>query len=68
MTEQPTKQEVLDAITKGVHDAVAAVLPTRAEIRDDIEEGTRQAFTVFDSQILDAIADGTKEALKPDGR
>jgi len=41
---------------------------TKAEMYDAIykgvRDGARHAFTLFDSQITNAIADGTKEAFE----
>jgi hypothetical protein len=63
-----------EAITKGVKDALLEIYngdhiyksQLMEVIGAAIEEGTRKAFDlVFASQILDAIADGTRDALKP---
>lgn len=47
-----------------IKETIAEALPSEGDILEAIREGVRLAFDqVYDSQILDAIADGTKEAL-----
>jgi hypothetical protein len=62
-----------EAITEGVKQAILEIYGMNSSYNRDfrqliglaIEEGTRKAFDlVFGEDILNAIADGTREALK----
>lgn len=53
-----------DELKQLVEKALADVVPTREEILEAITEGVRLAFDqVYGTDILNAIADGAKEAL-----
>lgn len=52
-------EDIQTAIVEGTREALAIMDPVAA-----IKEGIDGAFGVYPSQVLDAIADGTREALK----
>lgn len=54
-----------DELRQAIADAVANAIPNKDEILAAITEGVRKAFDqVYASEILGAIADGSKEALR----
>lgn len=61
---QPTKAQVLAAITEGVRQAFDARMPDQDAFIEAIQKGVDIAFPWFDRDTLyAAIAEGTEEAI-----
>jgi hypothetical protein len=74
---RPSKANLVEAVRDGVRQAFEAALRNRDVIKEGItigigedskeaiKEGTKEAFDqVYGSEILGAIADGTREAME----